>query len=482
MDRQGEKLRKLRLERGVTQRELVRGLVTPSMLSQIETGRLRASDHLMQSLARRLDVDMECLVDTADGSPRQRQVKLQIAHYFLLSQQPAAALEVLSGLQRLVQAESIQNRRTLLEIRARRQLLSGVKPLSATHYNHGTEVLEAWDFDNPAWSTPPRELIFALEALREYALRQKDASLLFSVCAESGHVEYATGNLQGAMTEWENALQIVQLFLPHTQENLAAIELEMTEIHGWLYKIYDTLGERSLAQDHLNQVWMRTAAASSLQAVSNKWVQQALISLHHNEVSRAQALVDQATDLWRQVHQVQRHVWSQTGDRKPTATMEQIPTERPTDADPVPNVVAASAEHEASNSVHVADEHNFSGMAGVVQPNASFSQGPDPWASERPVSPTSIDLFILNSPPANLSIVQSTQQPPLSRELADQYDQLRRQMRILDARAAYERGDVEPALSLLAEVLQEADEKGDGQALAEATQWLQAWQGVGDVL
>lgn len=59
----GEKIRRARLEAGLTQRALCGDIITRSMLSQIESGKARPSMGTLQYLARRLDLPVGYFLD-----------------------------------------------------------------------------------------------------------------------------------------------------------------------------------------------------------------------------------------------------------------------------------------------------------------------------------------------------------------------------------------------------------------------------------
>lgn len=58
----GQRIRQIRLNRGLTQIELAKGLITPSMVSQIESDRARPSYKVLSGIAARLDVPLEHLL------------------------------------------------------------------------------------------------------------------------------------------------------------------------------------------------------------------------------------------------------------------------------------------------------------------------------------------------------------------------------------------------------------------------------------
>lgn len=57
----GRRIREMRLEAGLTQTQLAKDIVTPSMISQIEAGKAQPSPNLLQKLAERLGVAPETL-------------------------------------------------------------------------------------------------------------------------------------------------------------------------------------------------------------------------------------------------------------------------------------------------------------------------------------------------------------------------------------------------------------------------------------
>lgn len=58
----GQRIRELRLKKDLTQIELAKGLLTPSMISQIESDKARPSYKMLSAIAERLDVPLENLL------------------------------------------------------------------------------------------------------------------------------------------------------------------------------------------------------------------------------------------------------------------------------------------------------------------------------------------------------------------------------------------------------------------------------------
>jgi tetratricopeptide (TPR) repeat protein len=62
----GQRIRELRLKKGITQIDLAKGLCTPSMISQIESDRARPSYKILFAIAERLEVPLEKLLADVD--------------------------------------------------------------------------------------------------------------------------------------------------------------------------------------------------------------------------------------------------------------------------------------------------------------------------------------------------------------------------------------------------------------------------------
>lgn len=93
----GELVREKRLEKGYSQIQLGKGIVTPSMISQIELGRVQPSYGVLQALAKRLDAPIEYFL-----APLQEKLegksKLNFALWLKESQNYRQAIPVLESL------------------------------------------------------------------------------------------------------------------------------------------------------------------------------------------------------------------------------------------------------------------------------------------------------------------------------------------------------------------------------------------------
>lgn len=93
----GQKIRELRMKKGITQTELAEGLVTPSMISQIESDKANPSFKLLEGISRKLDVSIdEFLLDMQ--SELEAETRYKLAKSLMDSTEYAKAITVLEGL------------------------------------------------------------------------------------------------------------------------------------------------------------------------------------------------------------------------------------------------------------------------------------------------------------------------------------------------------------------------------------------------
>ncbi|MGZ4107062.1 MAG: helix-turn-helix domain-containing protein [Tumebacillaceae bacterium] len=93
----GQKIRDWRMKKGITQTELAEGLVTPSMISQIESDKANPSFKLLEGISRKLDVPIdEFLLDMQQELEEDTRHKL--AKSLMESKEYGKAVKVLEGL------------------------------------------------------------------------------------------------------------------------------------------------------------------------------------------------------------------------------------------------------------------------------------------------------------------------------------------------------------------------------------------------
>jgi tetratricopeptide (TPR) repeat protein len=93
----GQKIREWRMRKGITQTELAEGLVTPSMISQIESDKANPSFKLLEGISRKLGVPIDqFLMDMQDKLEYDTRHKL--AKSLMSAKQYEKAIQVLEGL------------------------------------------------------------------------------------------------------------------------------------------------------------------------------------------------------------------------------------------------------------------------------------------------------------------------------------------------------------------------------------------------
>lgn len=93
----GQKIREWRMKKGITQTELAEGLVTPSMISQIESDKANPSFKLLEGISRKLEVPIdEFLMDMQDQLEQDTRHKL--ANSLMGSKEFAKAIKVFESL------------------------------------------------------------------------------------------------------------------------------------------------------------------------------------------------------------------------------------------------------------------------------------------------------------------------------------------------------------------------------------------------
>jgi tetratricopeptide (TPR) repeat protein len=93
----GMKIRDLRMKKGLTQTDLAEGLVTPSMISQIEADKANPSYKLLEALAKRLDVSIDYFLNDIQEK-LELDSRYKLARAMIQSQDYEKAIEILQEL------------------------------------------------------------------------------------------------------------------------------------------------------------------------------------------------------------------------------------------------------------------------------------------------------------------------------------------------------------------------------------------------
>ncbi|WP_029421651.1 helix-turn-helix domain-containing protein [Alicyclobacillus macrosporangiidus] len=261
----GEKIREIRLQRGMTQSDLGEGLVSSSMISQIEADRTRPSYPLLTALANRLGMPVEYFLDDL-GDKFTLQAYLRLGEYFVRRQQPARAVEAL-------------------------QAAPTPETPGLMRQDYLLSFAQAWRGVGDT-----QRATACLEELREHALRAQDQRLLFHVRKEAGRLEYDMGNLDGAMHEWRKALELGEELAQDDPPAPVMLRADMGELCLSLYTLHAQRGEWSAALSVLQRGAELCREFTRLHDVADALVNEAQSVIDHDAV-RAKDAVDRAVAL-----------------------------------------------------------------------------------------------------------------------------------------------------------------------------------------
>lgn len=286
----GEKIRAVRQQLGISQTDLGQGLVTPSMISQIEAGKAKPSATLLTAIASRLGMPVEYFFGSGDAQST-REAQMRLAKYHLLRHEPQEAINLL---------EAIDLNDSPIPVRNQTQLLLAVAYRQQERYFEATSLLDE---------------------VRELALRTNDECTLLSVGLHSGHVEYAMGNWLGAIQEWRKALKEGELLSsqPSAAEFLNA---KMMELCFMLSEVHLKLGEPEPAMQYLQQAAevgrqfgrFRDSAASLFVASRQ--------ALSETDVATSKHLVERAIAIIESARWLQQYILVQLKLENPSPTSE----------------------------------------------------------------------------------------------------------------------------------------------------------------
>lgn len=116
----GQRLKKFRKERGLTQSQLGKGILSISYISQIENNNLPIPDYLIEELAKRLDISVNnllgCEEDKKIEQLRKRMDQITKAIYHMQFEEVAESMQVLEAEVKEIVAEELIIEYAILEM------------------------------------------------------------------------------------------------------------------------------------------------------------------------------------------------------------------------------------------------------------------------------------------------------------------------------------------------------------------------------
>lgn len=270
----GDKIKEVRLQRGLTQSDLCADLCTPSMISQIEADRAKPSYALIKALASRLGMPADYFLSDAEQQ-YSLAVSTRLAEYLLLLEQPDKALEALGQVDPPDTPGMYQQEYFLLMARAHR--LSGAHVLA----------------------------IQILEELREQALRAQDMHLHFLICKESGYVEYAMKNMAGAMHEWERALSLGESLTVSSAER-TWLQSELAELCLNMHRLHLRQGS-SQAKTYLERAAVLCDRSGRIRDIAQTLVDDGMAAVS-TDANRGRQALDRAVAIIDAARKVEQYI------------------------------------------------------------------------------------------------------------------------------------------------------------------------------
>ncbi|KEO82006.1 helix-turn-helix domain-containing protein [Tumebacillus flagellatus] len=219
METFGQRLRQFRMKKGLSQTQLAVGIVTASMISQIESDKARPSYHVLERLAEKLDIPMDELVGNVHLNMKIVS-EYRIAKSMLSAGEFAGALSLLENV-----VKGNDGRLDPFEIRfdlaccylqlnqlreaepAFKQLLESAS-LTELQVVRVLQHLGSIEFKRKRYQIGEHYLSQALERLQ--VSRSKDVHLLASLLLMLGDLQKQSGQLQKSFVTLQLALPIFE--------------------------------------------------------------------------------------------------------------------------------------------------------------------------------------------------------------------------------------------------------------------------------
>lgn len=168
----GQKIKELRIKQGLTQSDLAAGIVTPSMISLIESERAKPSEKVLRALSERLGVSFDDIT-AGDSSDWEQASTVVILQSLLAAKQLQAAKEFLLSL-----------------------------PQDSVIPGNIDDFIQVECYAEEGKTPEALEILLQLEEIY-----QSDAATIFQVWTQMARLYSASGNVELASHYWKKAFQ-----------------------------------------------------------------------------------------------------------------------------------------------------------------------------------------------------------------------------------------------------------------------------------
>jgi tetratricopeptide (TPR) repeat protein len=257
----GQRIREIRMGKGLTQIDLSKGICTPSMISQIESDRARPSYRILFSIADKLNVPLEKLLSDVD-------LNLEYVSNYKMSRAMVAAKEYTSAIPLLIE---------LLE-KPRGQL-------STSDIMH--DLAEC--YVNTQQYDKAKE---QLEQLKELAILRNDYQLHALLLKNYGLIEFQLKNYQLAAFQWQKALEEVEKMEQEDVYLKASILYNL----GLVYKTLGCVNDSITYYDHAAE--LLSFSAQNPHEIANAYLNLGMVYRKIGNLDQAVKYSEQAIGMY----------------------------------------------------------------------------------------------------------------------------------------------------------------------------------------
>ncbi|GAX91960.1 helix-turn-helix transcriptional regulator [Effusibacillus lacus] len=255
----GQKIRELRMQKGLTQGDLGGGKVTPSMISQIEADKANPSHRLLKWISDKLETPIE---------------------YFLTDMQ--------------LQSEKISSFRfakALIEAGEPRQAISILETLADGQSlpMHQQEIQRELAF---CYRSVGRleEALEMLEEVLSASLMKRDTSAMVQILKEMGMLEKERHNYRLAIYHWNRANRLLE-------ETQPVNSLEWADLLRNLAALHRDLGEMDLAKSTYEKAMTLLSGTSDLKGIADTYLNLSRLYRETGEYEKATAYAEHALSI-----------------------------------------------------------------------------------------------------------------------------------------------------------------------------------------
>ncbi|MBX6354074.1 MAG: helix-turn-helix domain-containing protein [Thermoflavifilum sp.] len=278
MTKIGRKLREVRVRRGLTQAQLAEGIVSSSMISQIEAGKTNPSFGILVQLANRLTTPVEYFLNDLD-EPYVNATKLRLAEFYLVLHEPERALAYLEPLRpdNPFDPAAVRAHETQVGVNAWHVLLLVARAYRMKRRSDQAERL--------------------IEIVREHLLVEQNRYFEMLMLRESGQIEYDINNLEGAIHEWEKAVECGESLLTTREQAPFDVHRVLVDVLLSIGRAYRKKGEVERAQPYLERALEMAAPIATLRGAASSLLHHAQALLEEGEAAEAKLCLERGIGL-----------------------------------------------------------------------------------------------------------------------------------------------------------------------------------------